>query len=87
MIKTIIEALEGFEQQFYELNEMKDNIEAEKEQAKIEALAEVDRKFEAKLNRIEKVLELVSEAKEVEFPDEEIVEESEHLDENEVIAE
>lgn len=87
MIKTIVEALEGFEQQFYELNEMKDNIEAEKEQAKIEALAEVDRKFEAKLNRIEKVLELVSESKEVEVPDEEVEEEGETLEENEVIAE
>lgn len=87
MIKTIVEALEGFEQQFYELNEMKSNIEAEKEQAKIEALAEVDRKFEAKLNRIEKVLELVSESKEVEVPDEEVEEEVETLEENEVIAE
>lgn len=76
-IKTVVKALEGFERQFDELNEMKANLEVEKEMARQEALAEVDRKFADKEVQIDKVLATVTQVEEVEVPDEvEVVEES-----------
>lgn len=74
MLKPVVKALEGFEKQFDELNEMKTNLEAEKEVARQEALAEVDKRFEVKSERIDRVLETVSETVEVEVPDEEVEE-------------
>lgn len=73
MIKTVVKALEGFEKQFDELNEMKANLENDKEIAKQEALAEVDRKFETRQSQIDKVLETVSVTEEIEVADEEEV--------------
>ena len=80
MIKTVVRALEGFEKQFDELNEMKANLENDKEIAKQEALAEVDRKFEQRQSQIDRVLKTVSETEEIEVPDEEIVAETEEVD-------
>lgn len=73
MIKTVVKALEGFEKQFDELNEMKANLENDKEIAKQEALAEVERKFEARQSQIDRVLETVSVTEEIEVADEEEV--------------
>lgn len=73
MFKTVVKALEGFEKQFDELNEMKANLENDKEIAKQEALAEVERKFEVRQSQIDRVLETVSVTEEIEVPDEEIV--------------
>lgn len=81
MLKTVVKALEGFERQFDELTEMKANLEAEKEEAKQIAIAEVEKKFEEKSQRIDKVLETVSVTEEIEVPDEEeIVEDSETVE-------
>lgn len=73
MIKTVVKALEGFEKQFDELNEMKANLENDKEIAKQEALAEVERKFEARQSQIDRVLEIVSVTEKIEVADEEEV--------------
>ena len=73
MIKTVVKALEGFERQFDDLNEMKANLELEKEEAKKVAIAEVEAKFAVKSERIDKVLETVSVTEEIEVPDEEVV--------------
>lgn len=88
MLKPVVKALEGFERQFDELTEMKANLEAEKEEAKQIAIAEVEKKFEEKSQRIDKVLETVSVTKEIEVPDEEeIVEDSETVENVEDVAE
>lgn len=70
MLKVVVEALEGFEKQYDELNEMKANIENEKEVAYAEAKAEIDGKFAVKLEKINEVLESISVSKEVEVEDE-----------------
>lgn len=70
MIRTVVKALEGFEKQFDELNEMKANLVAEKDIAIQEAIAEVDKKFAEKEIKIDRVLEVVSETYEEEVPDE-----------------
>ena len=75
MVKTIVEPLEGFEDIFDELNAKKAGLEADKAVAIEQAIAEVDAKFVEKLDRIEKALATVSEAKEIEVEDEEVVEE------------
>lgn len=87
MLKTVVKALEGFERQFDELTEMKANLEAEKEEAKQVAIAEVEKKFEEKSQRIDKVLETVSVTEEVEVPDEEVVEDAEAVETEEVSEE
>lgn len=87
MLKTVVKALEGFERQFDELTEMKANLEAEKEEAKQVAIAEVEKKFEEKSQRIDKVLETVSVTEEVEVPDEEVVEDAETVETEEVSEE
>lgn len=69
MKKIIVKALEGFEKQFDDLNEMKANIEAEIEIAKADAIAEVEARFAVKVQRIDKVLEDVSVTEEIEVPD------------------
>ena len=80
MLKTVVKALEGFERQFDELTEMKANLEAEKEEAKQVAIAEVEKKFEEKSQRIDKVLETVSVTEKFEVPDEEIIEDAETVE-------
>lgn len=87
MLKTVVKALEGFERQFDELTEMKANLEAEKEEAKQVAIAEVEKKFEEKSQRIDKVLETVSVTEEVEVPDEEVIEDTEAVETEEVSEE
>lgn len=87
MLKTVVKALEGFERQFDELTEMKANLEAEKEEAKQVAIAEVEKKFEEKSQRIDKVLETVSVTEEVEVPDEEVIEDAETVETEEVSEE
>lgn len=87
MLKPVVKALEGFEKQFDELVEMKANLEREKEMAKEIALAEVEKKFEEKAQRIDKVLETVSETKEIEVPDEEVTEEAETVEDTETAEE
>lgn len=87
MLKTVVKALEGFEKQFDELVEMKANLEREKEMAKEIALAEVEKKFEEKAQRIDKVLETVSETEEIEVPDEEVTEEAETVEDTETAEE
>lgn len=88
MLKPVVKALEGFERQFDELTEMKANLEAEKEEAKQIAIAEVEKKFEEKSQRIDKVLETVSVTEKIEVPDEEeIVEDSETVENVEDVAE
>lgn len=76
MIKTVVKALEGFEKQFDELNEMKANLELEKEEAIKVAIAEVEAKFATKSQRIDMVLETVSVTEEIEVEDEVAEEES-----------
>lgn len=71
MIKTVVKALEGFEKQFNEINEMKANLEKDKEVAIQAAIAEVEEKFVEKSERLDKVLALVSVTEEIEVPDEE----------------
>ena len=73
MIKTVVKALEGFEKQFDDLTEMKANLEADKAEAIKVAIAEVEARFVTKSERIDKVLETVSETEEIEVPDEEVV--------------
>ena len=88
MLKTVVKALEGFERQFDELTEMKANLEHEKEVAKEIAIAEVERKFEEKSQRIDKVLETVSVTEKVEVPDEvEVVEDTEADEEDVEVSE
>ena len=87
MLKPVVKALEGFERQFDELTEMKANLEAEKEEAKQIAIAEVEKKFEEKSQRIDKVLETVSVTEKVEVPDEEVVEDAEVVETEEVSEE
>lgn len=87
MLKTVVKALEGFERQFDELTEMKANLEAEKEEAKQVAIAEVEKKFEEKSQRIDKVLETVSVTEEVEVPDEEVIEDAEAVETEDVSEE
>lgn len=86
MVKTIVEPLEGFDVIFDELNAKKAGLEAEKAVAVEQALAEVDAKFVEKLERIEKALATVSEAKEIEVEDE-VVEEVVDGEVSEEIAE
>lgn len=71
MKKTIVKALEGFEKQFDDLNEMKANIQNEIEIAKADAIAEVEARFAVKVQRIDKVLEDVSVTEEIEVAEEE----------------
>lgn len=88
MLKTVVKALEGFERQFDELTEMKANLEAEKEEAKQIAIAEVEKKFEEKSQRIDKVLETVSVTEKIEVPDEvDVAEDSEAVENAEDVAE
>lgn len=87
MLKTVVKALEGFERQFDELTEMKANLEAEKEEAKQVAIAEVEKKFEEKSQRIDKVLETVSVTEKVEVPDEEVIEDAEAVETEDVSEE
>jgi hypothetical protein len=89
MLKTVVKALEGFEKQFEELNEMKANLEIEKEEAKKLAIDEVEEKFAVKSQRIDKVLEDVSVIEEIEVTEEEKTDDAEDntpvVDTNEII--
>ena len=77
MIKTVVKALEGFELIFDELNVKKANLEAEKEIAIQEAIAQVKAKFAENAGRIDRAIEQVSETEEIEVPDEVVEEVSE----------
>lgn len=70
MLKTVVKALEGFEKQFDDLNEMKANLDIEIEEAKKVAIAEVEARFEVKSQRIDNALKAVSETVEIEVEDE-----------------
>lgn len=85
MTKTVLKALEGFERQFDELQEMKANLENEKEIAKNEALLEVERKFALKSEQIERVIATVSIAEEIEVPDVEVEADNEMINNEEEI--
>lgn len=85
MTKTVLKALEGFERQFDELQEMKANLENEKEIAKNEALLEVERKFALKSEQIERVIATVSIAEEIEVPDVEVEADHEMINNEEEI--
>ena len=80
MIKTVIKALEGFETIFDELNYKKESLEADKQTAIQEAIAQVEAKFAENAERIDKAIETISVTEEIEVPDEEVVEET--TDEN-----
>ena len=86
MTKIIVKALEGFEKIFDELNEMKMNIEADKQTAYEEAMLKIDEEFAEKLDRIDRSLEVVSTTEEIEVPDEEevVVEETAEVTEENV---
>ena len=75
MIKVEVKALEGFENIFDELNAKKANLEAEKEVAKQEALAQVEARFAENAERIDRAIETISVTEEIEVPDEELTEE------------
>lgn len=85
MTKTVLKALEGFERQFDELQEMKANLENEKEIARNEALLEVERKFALKSEQIERVIATVSIAEEIEVPDVEVEADNEMINNEEEI--
>jgi hypothetical protein len=89
MLKTVVKALEGFEKQFDDLNEMKANLDTEIEAAKKVAIEEVEARFAIKSERIDNALKAVSETVEVEVEDEitEVVETEDAVEETPVVAE
>lgn len=70
MVKTVVKALEGFEDIFGLLNDKKANLDARKEEAIKVAIAEVEERFAEDANRIDKALAEVSVTEEIEVPDE-----------------
>lgn len=77
MLKTVVKALEGFEQEYELVSAKKANLEAEKQVAIDAAIAEVEARYELKSKKIDEVLAELSETYEVEVPDEEeVVEET-----------
>ena len=75
MIKTEVKALEGFENIFDELMAKKTSLDAEKEVAIQEAIAQVEERFVETAGRIDRAIEQVSVTEEIEVPDEELTEE------------
>lgn len=76
MTKTVVKALEGFEKMYDELNEMKANLEVEKEHEKEVAFAKIEEKYSDKSAKIDEILAGVSVTEEIEVPDEEVSVES-----------
>lgn len=70
MFKTVVKALEGFEKLYDEVSEMKANLEAEKENAKEVAIAEVEAKYAEKSAKIDELFAKVSVTEEIEIEDE-----------------
>lgn len=85
MLKKVVKALEGFEDLYDKVSEMKENLEAEKQEAIKIAVAEVEERYAEKSAKIDEVFAQVSETEEVEVPDEEVVAEpvSEEVSEGE----
>lgn len=75
MLKKVVKALEGFEELYDKVSEMKANLEVEKEEAIKVAVAEVEERYAEKSAKIDEVFAQVSETEEVEEPDEEVAEE------------
>lgn len=73
MTKTVVKAAQGFERLFDEVNEMRNNHEAEKEEAIKAAIADVEAKFAEKSAKLDELFAKVSETEEIEVPDEEPV--------------
>ena len=70
MVKTVVKALEGFEKLYDEVSEMKENLEAEKDEAIKIAVAEVEERYAEKSAKIDELFAKVSVTEEVEVPDE-----------------
>ncbi len=85
MLKKVVKALEGFEELFDKISEMKANLEAEKEEAIKVAVAEVEERYAKKSAKIDEFFAGVSETEEIEVPDEEEV--VEPVAEEEVVTE
>lgn len=79
MTKTVVKALEGFEKQFDDLTAMKENLTIEIEDAKAVAIAEVEKKYEAKSTKIDELLKSISVEEEIEV-EEEVVEEEQQVE-------
>lgn len=73
MLKKVVKALEGFEELYDKVSEMKANLEVEKEEAIKVAVAEVEERYAEKSAKIDEVFAQVSETEEIEVPDEEEV--------------
>lgn len=74
MLKTIVKAQQGLEEEFDFVSKQKANLEADKELAIQEAIAEVERRYQVKSEKLDFLFAQVSETEEVEVPDEEVVE-------------
>lgn len=85
MLKKVVKALEGFEELYDKVSEMKANLEVEKEEAIKVAVAEVEERYAEKSAKIDEVFAQVSETEEIEVPDEEEV--VEPVAEEEVVTE
>lgn len=70
-VKTITKAKEGWEELYDKVVAMRDNLEAEKEEAIKVAIADVESKFVARADEIAGVFAQVSVTEEIEVPDEE----------------
>lgn len=87
MIKTVVKALEGFEKQFEEINEMKAKLDEEKELARQVALEQVELNFAERARKIDNVLAVISETEEIEVPDEPVAEEEIATENSEEVSE
>lgn len=85
MLKKVVKALEGFEELYDKVSEMKANLEVEKEEAIKVAVAEVEERYAEKSAKIDEVFAQVSETEEIKVPDEEEV--VEPVAEEEVVTE
>lgn len=70
MVKTVVKALEGFEDIFELIRVKKERLGFEKEEAIKVAIAEVEARFAADADRLDKALADVSVTEEIEVPDE-----------------
>lgn len=86
MVKTVVKALEGFEDIFGLLNDKKANLDARKDEAIKVAIAEVEERFAEYANRIDKALAEVSVTEEIEVPDEVEVHEDVTIDATENVS-
>lgn len=70
MVKTVVKALEGFEDIFELIRAKQERLGFEKDEAIKVAIAEVDARFAADADRLDKALADVSVTEEIEVPDE-----------------